>query len=146
MNCSRIAAPLIGVLALTGGVAADEELVFGGDAATPGPAYVLSMMLAESGKSELNFTAAEADFNDDGRLDVMAFALDSYFCGSGGCSPVLYIASKKGWQEVPFYGLGDAKNWYLLDSLENGYRKVAYLEGDEEYIFTFNGEYYDDAD
>lgn len=146
MSLFRYIEPLIGLIAFVGPAAAEEKLVFGGDSATPGPAYVLAMMLAESGKSELDFVAAEADFNDDGRLDVLAFAMDSYFCGSGGCSPVLYIASKKGWTEVPFYGLGEAQNWTLLDEKDHGLRRVAYTERGTEYLFGFTGEYYDDLE
>jgi hypothetical protein len=146
MNWIKSLLPVIGFVALAGPAMADEKLVFGGDSATPGPAFVLAMMMAESGLSQLDYAAAEADFNDDGRLDVLAFAMNSYFCGSGGCGPRLYIANKKGWKEVPFYGLGAPDNWYLLDSSVNGFRKLAYLEDDDEFIFVFNGEYYDDAD
>lgn len=146
MSWLKVLAPLCGVVALSGVAMAEEELVFGGDSATPGPAYVMAVMMAESGQSQLDYVAAEADFNDDGRLDVLAFAMSSYFCGSGGCGPRLYIANKKGWKEVPFYGLGEAENWYLLDASENGYRKVAYRERGTEYVFTYNGEYYDDAE
>lgn len=146
MSWCRYFAPILSLVALGGAASADEPLVFGGDSATPGPAYVMALMMAESGQSQLDYVAAEADFNDDGRLDVLAFAMSSYFCGSGGCGPRLYIANKKGWKEVPFYGLGRPENWYLLDSSENGYRKLAHLEGDTEYVFAFNGEYYDDVE
>lgn len=146
MSWVKFLAPVLGMLASSGSALADERLVFGGDSATPGPAYVMALMMAESGQAQLDYVAAEADFNDDGRLDVLAFAMNSYFCGSGGCGPRLYIANKKGWKEVPFYGLGEPENWTLLDETENGFRKLAYSERGTEYVFTYNGDYYDDAE
>ena len=146
MNWLKILAPVWGVVVLSGGALADEKLVFGGDSATPGPAYVMAIMMAESGQAQLDYVAAEADFNDDGRLDVLAFAMSSYFCGSGGCGPRLYIATKKGWKEVPFYGLGSPENWSLLDATDHGYHRLVYREGDTDYLFGFTGEYYDDMD
>lgn len=125
-------------LAMTGFAVADDALVFTSDM-TEGKIFALANMLAKSGSSELDFVAAEADFNDDGRKDVLAFAQTSYFCGSGGCGPVMMIATKNGWEEVPFNGLAMPENWYLLDHRTKGYRDIAVLGDDSETIYRWDG-------
>ncbi|WDR03419.1 hypothetical protein PSQ19_04685 [Devosia algicola] len=120
---------------------ADEPLKFSSEM-TGGKIYALANMLAQSGRSDLNFTAAEADFNGDGRLDVLAFAQNSYFCGSGGCAPLLMIANKKGWKAVPFNALSMPENWYLLDSMRNGYRMVVVLGDESEQSYAWDGSAY----
>jgi hypothetical protein len=134
------------ILAFAMPAAAEEALEFSADATSDGARFALADMAAVSRNNALDFWFAEADFNGDARLDVLAFAMDSYFCGSGGCSPRLYVASKKGWKEITFYGLGRPANWSLLDATDHGYRRVVYREGDTDYLFGFTGEYYDDMD
>ena len=121
---------------------ADEPLEFT-SRSSPGYQHALAAMLEESGIATLDLVAAEADFNDDGRIDVMAFALSSYFCGSGGCGPRIYLAGKKGgWRQIELYGLGQPENWYLLDSSHNGFRKLAMLDDQGELIFVWDGSAY----
>ena len=145
MNWHR-AVLVLSLFSLAGPLAADEPLEFTANPTSAGAKYALADMAAATGEETLDFWSAEADFNDDGRLDVLAFAMDSYFCGSGGCSPSLYVANKKGWTKMTFYGLGAPENWFLLDATDHGYHRVVYREGDTDYLFGFTGEVYDDMD
>ena len=141
---SALVALAVSVMAVSSAFA-DQRLDFNKDM-NEGAIFALASMLAASGASELNFVSAEADLNGDGRMDVVAFAEVSYFCGSGGCSPTLLVASKKGWNEIPFNGLSAPENWYLLDSSTNGFRKIAVLRDDNEEIYEWDGSAYVRAD
>lgn len=142
MNFNKaIIAATVFSLAMTAVAVAEDELVFSSDM-TAGKVFALATMLARSGRSELDFVAAEADFNGDGRTDVLAFAQQSYFCGSGGCSPLLFMGTKKGWAEVSFNALSTPENWYLLDHKTKGYRDVVVIGDDSETVYVWDGEAY----
>jgi len=124
-----------------GAACADDALSFSADH-TRGFQHALEEILLESGLDTINLVAAEADFDNDGRKDVLAFALNAYFCGSGGCGPRMYLNGKKGWQTVDIYALGEPENWSVLDETQNGYRKLAMTTPDEEQIFAWDGSAY----
>ena len=56
---------------------------------------------------ELDYAVAQADLNDDARPDLLVQYLDAYFCGSGGCSIVLVMATGPGYvaNALPLQGL-----------------------------------------
>ncbi len=135
------------VVASLMGTTLAQELVFS-SAPSAGLAHAKAAMSEESGVPNEFVSVAHVDFNDDGRDDVFAFSENSYFCGSSGCDPRIYIATKKGgWQEVPIGGTVLANSapgeWFLTNSWVNDWRVLA-LErnGVDEVVLSWeNGVY-----
>jgi len=144
MTTVRIGAAAAAFLILLSPVAAQQEHLRFTSEPSPGFIYALAYFLADSGLEEINLSVAEADFNNDGRTDVLAFAENSYYCGSGGCGPRLFLGSKKsGFQVADVHYLSSpAANWYLTDRTTNGFRNAFVLGDDTEDNLVWDGEAY----
>jgi hypothetical protein len=139
---------LAGLLALFAtGPAAAQELVF---SSTPsaGLAHAKAAMSEESGAPNEFVSVAHVDFNKDGRDDIFAFSENSYFCGSAGCDPRIYVATKKGgWQEVPIRGEVMTNSapgmWFLTNSWVNDWRVLVMVEdGADKVALTWEDGFY----
>lgn len=102
-----------------------QQLEFS-SAPSAGLDFAKAAMAAESGSNTGSVSVAHVDFNGDGRHDVFAFSDSSYFCGSAGCDPRIYVATKKGWKEVPILGDVMANSapgeWFLTNSRVNDWQ------------------------
>ena len=92
---------------------------------------------------ELDYAVGEADLNDDGRPDLLAQYVDSHFCGSGGCSTVLVMATAQGYaaRALPLQVLVQpGEKLTVLSSLHQRMRDLCY---ESAYISKWNGNGYE---
>lgn len=73
---------------------------------------------------EGRFSIANADFNDDGRVEIILMGADSNFCGSGGCQTyvVEFAANKTIHVLMTAYFGGEVA---MTNEKVNGYRALA---------------------
>ena len=73
-------------------------------------------------------SVARVDLNRDGADDIFAFADASYFCGSAGCIPRLYVADGDGWTEAPIDELvnGEPPMWSIAPEPVNGWLALVF--------------------
>lgn len=92
---------------------------------------------------ELDYAVGQADLNDDGRPDLLVQYLDAYFCGSGGCSTVLVMATAQGYaaHALPLQVLVQpGEKLTVLDTSRDRMRDLGYKTG---YISHWNGGRYE---
>jgi len=90
----------------------------------------------------LEYAVGQADLNDDGRPDLLVQYVDAYFCGSGGCSTVLVMATPEGYSAKALRLLvlvQPGEQLTVMDTQHLGMRDLRYESG---YVSTWNGEAY----
>jgi hypothetical protein len=109
--------------------------------------FALATYLEESGKSDIEFVAAEVDLNGDGRQDLVTSFNDPFYCGTGGCSLEVFIANKKGWKRGFVNGLSSPGDWWFAHyQQKNGYHLLAQLVANDVHYFEWDGEAYVPSD
>jgi hypothetical protein len=91
---------------------------------------------------KLEYTVAQADLNDDGRPDLLVQYLDAYFCGTGGCSTVLVMATPQGYADkaLPLQVL--VQPGEKLTVLSTGHKGMRDLRYESAYISHWTGKAY----
>ena len=123
-TCILLPALLIALSAPAVALASGHVLHF---SAEPSPEHAVALALLEAERQEPIapelVSIALVDLDQDGRDDLFAFADASYFCGSAGCIPRLYLVRDNGWLEAPIDGLvnGEPHMWTVADELHHGW-------------------------
>jgi heat shock protein HslJ len=64
------------------------------------PAYNRAMLEAQGPGDTARYAYARVDLNGDGREEVFAYPMGSVFCGTGGCTMMLFTPSTSGYRLV----------------------------------------------
>lgn len=88
------------------------------------------------------------DLDGDGTRDILAFADASYFCGTAGCIPRLYLLDRDTghWSELPIEtGVvinGEPSQWAIAGKNAAGWTDLVFTSTDVKLVLSWNGSAY----
>lgn len=88
------------------------------------------------------------DLDGDGTRDILAFADASYFCGTAGCIPRLYLLERDTghWSELPIEtGVvinGEPSQWAIAGKNASGWTDLVFTTSDVKLVLSWNGTAY----
>ena len=88
------------------------------------------------------------DLDGDGTRDILAFADASYFCGTAGCIPRLYLLDRDTghWSELPIETgaviNGEPSQWAVAGKNAAGWTDLVFSSSDVKLVLSWNGTAY----
>jgi hypothetical protein len=88
------------------------------------------------------------DLDGDGTRDILAFADASYFCGTAGCIPRLYLLNRDvgRWSELPIetgaFINGEPSQWAIAGKNASGWTDLVFTSSDVRLVLSWNGTAY----
>ncbi len=113
------------------------------------PEYTKEMVDIDKGR-KARYVYGFVDLNDDGKEEVLAYLLGTFFCGTGGCSLMVFTPADNGFELIDNFPISrlpviispeKTQGWNNLVRLESGGGAPATYV-----IHTFNGEQYIEKD
>lgn len=96
-------------------------------------------MPTTGGETEPTIAIATIDLNHDGKPEIVARLLHTYFCGSHGCKLViLAMQPNRSWNELAY--LISHGELEVHDDYKNGYRTISFDRSNKVWVFQ-NGKY-----
>lgn len=94
-------------------------------------------ILKKYGNPKENIEIIVADFNDDGQKDIITVAPYGYYCGTTGCSIMIFVSDNNGtYKPIDVIMNRQARTpIYVLDSKTNGLRNIVL---NEKFLLKFN--------
>lgn len=145
---SRPAIALVALLLVAPSIAA-EPIEF----STTGPAVNIARTLMSEERGEPLHddeivSVGLVDLDGDGTRDILAFADASYFCGTAGCIPRLYLLERDTghWSELPIetgaFINGEPAQWAIAGKNASGWTDLVFANSDVRLVLSWNGSSY----